>query len=208
MKHANLSQKLDKKGLEILLEKCEGYKKPKVDLEQYITPSHIAAEVVWLAYMKGDIADKQVYDLGCGTGRLGIGCSLIGAKEVTGFDSDANALSIAKENAIKYSLEIKWVKADIKDIKGKCDTVIQNPPFGVQRKEADREFLDKALELGKVIYSMHKAETREFISRYVSKKGFAAELASVKFPLPYSYAFHKKPVKMIGVDIFRIERNS
>ncbi|MEE9594796.1 MAG: METTL5 family protein [Candidatus Hydrothermarchaeales archaeon] len=208
MSQMNAGQKLNKKGLEILLEKCEGYEEPKVNLEQYITPSHIAAEVVWLAYLKGDIEDKKVYDLGCGTGRLGICCALMGAREVTGFDADENALSIARGNAAKFSIKLKWVKADIKDIKGKCDTVIQNPPFGVHRKEADRKFLDKALEIGKVIYSMHKAETREFISRYISKKGFVMELTSVEFQLPYSYAFHRKPVKKIGVDIFRIEKDS
>lgn len=206
MSQLNVRQKLDKKGLEILLEKCEGYREPKIELEQYITPSHIAAEIVWLAYLKGDVEDRRVYDLGCGTGRLAIGCALMGARKVTGFDTDENALSISRENAARFSLEIRFVKADIKDIKGECDTVIQNPPFGVRRKEADREFLDKALEMGKVVYSMHKVATRGFITNYISKRGFLTELTSVEFPLPYSYAFHRKPVKSIGVDILRMEK--
>ncbi len=203
-----LGVKLDKKGLEILLERCAGYRNPKIELEQYVTPSRIAAEVIWLAYLKGDIEDKRVYDLGCGTGRLAIGCALMGAREVTGFDADADALAIARENAARFSVDIKWREADVKDIKGKCDTVIQNPPFGVRRKEADREFLDKALEVGKVIYSMHKTETRGFITGYIAKKGLLTDLTSVKFQLPYSYAFHRKPVKSISVDILRVKKTA
>lgn len=201
-------RRLDKKGLEILLEKCVGYTKPRIELEQYITPSRIAAELVWLAYLKGDIEGKRVYDLGCGTGRLAIGCALMGANEVTGFDADGEALSIARANASKFSVGIKWLEVDVKDIKGECDTVIQNPPFGVHRKEADREFLDKALEVGKVVYSMHKSETRGFITGYIAEKGLLTDLTSVNFQLPYSYDFHRKPVRSVSVDIIRMEKRA
>jgi putative methylase len=206
MGQLRMYQKMDKKDLEILLEKCEGYSDPKAELEQYTTPSSIAAEIIWLAYLKGDIEGKKVYDLGCGTGRFAIGCALMGARKVTGFDVDLSALSIARNNAAKFSLEIEWVNADVKDIKGECDTVIQNPPFGVHRKEADREFLDKALGVGRVVYTMHKAETRGFITSYISKTGLLTDTTRVEFPLPYAYAFHRKPVRRIAVDIFRIEK--
>ena len=38
---------------------------------------------------------------------------------------------------------------------GKFDTVLQNPPFGVQTREADRAFLVKALEVSNSVYSLH-----------------------------------------------------
>ncbi|MFQ5887404.1 MAG: METTL5 family protein, partial [Candidatus Hydrothermarchaeales archaeon] len=94
---------------------------------------------------------------------------------------------------------------DIADVKGECDTVVQNPPFGVQRDKADRIFLEKALEVGEVIYSMHKMETQEFIKGYVQKlNGKIAEIMTIDFILPYSYGFHRKRAVKTKVDIYRI----
>lgn len=210
-----------KKKLEILLEKVESFEKPRAKLEQYVTPANIAAEVLHHAYLKGDIEDKIVFDLGCGTGKFAIGAALLGAREVHGFDVDEEALKVAKKNAEKFSLalarpsdlrlpsgitkQIAWVKSDVKDIKGSCDTVIQNPPFGVKKEKADRVFLKKALELGKVIYSMHKAETRKFVACYVEKLGgIITDVERAEFLLPHSYKFHRKEKKKISVDVYRI----
>ena len=197
--------KLSKKKLEMVLQKCESFKDPKAHLEQYIVPANIAAEVLYLAYMKGDIEDKVVYDLGCGTGRLAIGSALLDAKEVWGFDKDEDALKIARVNSSDIGVDVKWNEMDITKVKGRCDTVVQNPPFGVQTDKADRIFLQKALEVGEVIYSMHKTETREFIKRYVQKlKGEIAEIMTVDFILPYSYEFHRKRLVRTKVDVYRI----
>lgn len=194
-----------KKKLEILLESCEGFKSPKVWLEQYITPSGIAAEILNLAYLKGDVAEKHIYDLGCGTGKLAIGCALLGAKSVTGFDADEDVLKIARENSERLDVDINWIKSDVKDIKGKCDTIFQNPPFGVHRKGADKVFLEKGLKLGKVLYSFHNADTRDFVLAYINRLGgTVTDLLDLDFVLPHSYGFHRKEKKRTKVDVYRI----
>ena len=196
-----------KKRLEIALEGLRDFKDPKIEFEQYITPSSVAAEIINLAYLKGDVEGKSVYDLGCGTGKLAIGCALMGAKEVTGFDADADALKIAKENSERLNVDINWIKSDVKDIKGKCDTLFQNPPFGVHKKGADKIFLRKGLKLGKVLYSFHNATTREFVTGYISELGgVVTDLVTMDFLLPHSYGFHKKEKKRTLVDIYRILR--
>jgi putative methylase len=198
---------ISKKELEILLERCESFKNPKADLEQYVTPSSIAADLLNLAALKGDIAGKKIFDLGCGTGRLAIGASLLDAKEVWGFDLDCFPLEIAKENSEKLKAPVKWQCLDISLLEDTCDTVIQNPPFGVKNKGADRLFLKTALRLGKVIYTMHKTTTRDFVQNYIKKRdGSITDLAAVEFTLPHSYSYHKKRIKRIEVDIYRIER--
>lgn len=42
---------------------------------------------------------STVLDMGCGSGILGIGCALLGAKKVLGVDIDKNAADIANKNA-------------------------------------------------------------------------------------------------------------
>jgi putative methylase len=196
-----------KKKLEILLESCEVFERPKVGLEQYVIPSGIAAEILNLAYLKGDIKDKEVYDLGCGTGKLAIGCALLGAKRVTGVDLDREALEIAEKNAARLGVKVEWVEADVKDIKGESDTVFQNPPFGVKKRRADRVFLQKALELGRVTYSMHKAETKKFVTRYIEALGGEiTDMLSLEFALPHTYKFHRKEIKKTKVNVYRIRR--
>lgn len=198
--------RIGKKRLEIILEGCEPFPVPKVWLEQYTIPAREAAELLHTAFLKGDIEGKKVYDLGCGTGRLAIGAALLGAREVVGVDVDPGALEAAERSAKRLSLDnLRWILSDIKDIKGECDTVLQNPPFGVQRGGADRAFLEKALEFGKVIYTMHKTETREFVVGYVEKLGGkVTDLTRVGFRLPHTYAFHRKAAKTVQVDIYRI----
>lgn len=199
---------MDKKKLEILLEKCSTYAEPRAEMEQYPTPASLAAEIVYHAYLRGDIEGKVVYDLGCGPGIFAIGCALMGATEVWGFDVDNKALKVARRNAEKLGLSnVTFVEKDVKDIRGECDTVFQNPPFGVRRVKADRGFLDKALEVGRVIYTMHKAETTEFVSEYIKTRGgIITDVIDRDFVLPRLYEFHRKEKKKIRVSVYRVEK--
>jgi putative methylase len=198
---------ISKKQLEILLERCTEFAEPKAKLEQYVTPTPIAADLLNLAALKGDIAGRKVFDLGCGTGRLGIGAELLGAAEVIGFDVDCEVIDAARQNAEALGAVVTWKCLDVTVIDETCHTVIMNPPFGVKAKGADRPFIKAALKVGKVIYTMHKTTTRDFITEYIKRCGGAVtDLAQVKFNLPHSYSFHKKRIKRIEVDIYRIER--
>ena len=87
-----------KSSLAVALSKLKLFSKPDVKLEQYPTDSEIAAEILWNAHMRGDLDNKIVADLGCGTGILGIGALLLGAKKVFFVDIDKNALEILKQN--------------------------------------------------------------------------------------------------------------
>src|SRR3989344_4642463 len=73
---------ITKSRLAIALSKIKGFNDPKIRLEQYITDSEIAAEILWNAYLEGDIEGKTVADLGCGTGIFSLGCVKLNAKKV------------------------------------------------------------------------------------------------------------------------------
>lgn len=199
---------MNKKKLELLLEGLEGFSHPHIALEQYTTPTNVAAELLNIASLKGDIQGREVCDLGCGTGILGIGAGLLGARKVYLVDRDREALEIARRNAEKFSLGNVIVHSEVEELEIKAHTVLQNPPFGVHRRGADRAFLRKALEIAPVVYSMHKRETGDFVVRYVRELGAKSiEVLPVSFLLPRSYKFHRKDKKRIAVDVYRIRRN-
>ncbi len=199
---------MDKKSLEILLQRCATYPEPSLALEQYPTPADLAAEIIYHAYLRGDVAGKRVYDLGCGPGIFAIGCAIMGAKEVKGFDVDKKALALARRNAEKLGLRnIAFIEMDVKDIRGECDTVFQNPPFGVHRPGADREFLKKALEVGKVVYTIHKAETGGFVRKYIKDLGgIVTDVTQRDMVLPRLHEFHRKEKKRVRVYVYRVEK--
>ena len=94
-----------KSQLAIILSKLEVFSDPKVKAEQYVTDSEAAASALWNANLLGDIEGKVIADLGCGTGNLGIGAMLLGARRILLIDSDEGALKIAKNNILKLESE-------------------------------------------------------------------------------------------------------
>lgn len=201
---------LKKKNLEIILQKLDSHPDPEPELEQYMTPGDVAARLLQMAFSHGSIEGKSVCDLGCGTGRLTIGAALLGAERVIGIDIDALALEVAEKNAESAGVEVEWRKADVREIDSpKVDTVIQNPPFGVQKRGADMDFLEKALELGKDIYSIHKGvpKNRDFISNQVKELGGkVTHRIEMEFHIPSQFKFHTKDVYRFNVDLYRIVR--
>ena len=169
------------------------FSQPIPELEQYATPVDIVSEIIKQANIQGHLSGN-VADLGCGTGRLAIGAALLGAK-VTGYEIDESALKIAKNYSKKHNLDIKWVNLAIENIDKEYDTVIMNPPFGSQRPGADRAFLNKALEISTNIWTIHMAETNNFIKEFVKlKSGKIVSAYEFNFPIKNTMPFHTKDV--------------
>ena len=186
-----------KRDLEMILGSICPHSHPDILLEQYSITPEIASEILYIAgCIFDDIDGKKVLDLGCGTGRLSIGASIIGAKDVVGIDIDQLAIFQAKKNQKNVNVpKIQWIISDIMTIRGKFDTVIQNPPFGVKRKGADRRFIKKALEVAEVIYSLHNScpKNRAFIKRFVKQHGGRiSDLFQLEFRIPWTFPFHLK----------------
>ncbi len=191
---------MKKNELERKLQKLDTIKEPKASWEQYSTPAAVAADVLFMAYSRGDIQGKRVADLGCGNGIFSIGATLLGAASVVALDIDPACIATARANAETLGLEIEFLELDINSAEIKVDTVLQNPPFGAQRRGADRPFLEAAMRIGKVIYSLHMADTEDFLQRMVaSAGGYIAFQKRYKFQIPHMFAFHAKQKKEIEV---------
>jgi len=225
-----------KKHLEMILERIPKHPNPKVDLEQYSTPSIICADLLWNAYNLGDIYDKTILDLGCGTGILSFASCLMGAKYSLGIDIDEESVDLAiktsQNNDIfkKYSPNINsdFLVSDINkydnifdllyfnNIKKsndlfKFDTVIQNPPFGSQERSkhhTDRKFMEFAVNSANVVYSFHMASTEEFVIKFYEDLGADVTHKLIyNFPIPKIYDFHTEDLKNVKVIVLRVDNS-
>ncbi|HUI40037.1 MAG TPA: METTL5 family protein [Methanothrix sp.] len=194
---------MKKKQLEIMLEGLEGFRNPIPELEQYATPARVAAEMLYLAYMHGDLG--VVSDLGCGTGTLAVGAALLGARAI-GVEIDGRALAVARSNTRKLGADVDFVRGDVNSISLRgIGTVIMNPPFGAQRaSQGDRAFLKKALKTAKIVYSLHNRGSEGFIRRFV-EPCIVQEIHRIPFPLKRCFEFHKSDIRTIEIELYRIE---
>jgi putative methylase len=201
-----------KSGLTQRLAIVAGFEDPTVSLEQYRTPPELAAHLVHTADLQGDIEDRSVVDLGCGTGMLALGAALRGPTRVVGLDIDPDPLATALENERKVASasNVEWVRGDATDAPLRRDgptTVVMNPPFGAQsgNEHADRDFLATAAAIADVSYSIHNAGSRDFVGAFAGDNGGEVTHAyEAEFELPRQYDHHEAERRVIDAEVFRI----
>jgi len=200
------------KELESHLQEVDEFENPKILLEQYPTRPHIAACMLHtMAASFGDVEDKLIADLGCGCGVLSIGCVMLGAGFVTGFDVDSDALDLFSENLSGFEIDnVDLINMDVKNIgpgwENRFDTVVMNPPFGTKHnKGLDLLFLQTGILLARTaVYSLHKTSTRDHVINRAKEWGVTPQvLAELRYDLPQTYKHHKKASVDIQVDFIR-----
>ena len=203
-----------KKDLELQLSQLENFVQAQVQLEQYPTPSSLASDLLWDAYQKGHIKGKTIADLGCGTGILGLGALLLGAKKVYFVDIDPAAIALAKKNVsflekkLEQKFSIVFSCCSVSAFSTKTSVVFQNPPFGVQNEHADRIFLEQAMHIAPLVYSFHKFSTKKFVEKFAEGHGFhVLEVYRYAFPLKAQFSFHTSRIKKIDVGCWCLEKN-
>lgn len=196
------------RDLEIALETVPHHPAPSADLEQYRTPPTIAADLLFRAYALGDLSGRRVLDLGCGTGMLALGAAILGA-DSTGIDVDAASVREAQAAAKRLAVAARFVEVDVAAWTGPADVVVTNPPFGAQRRGADRPFLVAALSLAPVAYVFHLSHTSPFVAAFAADHGAHPTQAwDYEFPLPWQFKFHEKKVERVPVTVTRFEVES
>lgn len=80
------------------------------------TGSHATTRMCLCALQEIDVRGRKVLDLGCGSGILGIGASLLGCRELVGCDIDPKAPDVAAANAALNGITGKRFKIRAGDI--------------------------------------------------------------------------------------------
>ena len=186
------------------LAELEPFAAPDPALEQVATPPEAAAELLRRALAHDDLVGRSVADLGCGTGALGIGAALLGAGPVFGVDLDAAALAVARRNAGRAGVELELLEGPVDRFDRPVDTVLMNPPFGAQRRHADRPFWATAVRLARRrTYAFALADSRTFIARWaVETAAPILETRPVRWALPATFRHHRKARVPLPVDLW------
>jgi predicted RNA methylase len=208
-----------RRELAVFLSKLKVFEKPHIQLEQYSTDSDVAAQLLWQAHLNNELENCSIIDLGCGTGILGIGALLLGAKKITFIDIDATVLKTLKENLeFTYDhweiedFDNRWefINSDASRIKTEelqADIVITNPPFGTKTKHADKLFLEVATKIAPITYSMHKTSTKSFLTSFASSNNIQIIWQEdIKYPLKPTMGIHRKRLERIDVTLICFQR--
>ncbi len=202
-----------KRELEGQLAVVAGFENPRAALEQYPTPPTLAAHVIHLADLHGDIEGRTVVDLGTGTGMFALGAALRAPARVVAVELDRQPLMTAIKNRRRVGTKtaIHWIQADATRLPltiAEPVTVVMNPPFGAQNghEGADRGFLETTASLATVSYSVHNAGSQDFIEAFAADNGGEVTHAfSATFDLDKQFAHQTDETRAIDTEVYRIE---
>ena len=132
---------------------------------------------------------------------------------VVGLDLDPDPLATAQRNErrIATSSAVDWLRADATRAPLSPNvptTVVMNPPFGAQsgNVHADRGFLATAADIADVSYSIHNADSADFVESFATDNaGEVTAAFRAEFDLPRQFEFHEEDRQTLDVEVFRIE---
>lgn len=87
-----------------------------------------------------DDAHRDVLDLCCGSGCIGIALAVCAKARVTASDVSADALELAARNARRNGVTLKTVRSDfLDDVEGTFDMIVCNPPYLTEEEMRQRD---------------------------------------------------------------------
>ncbi|MCI4332569.1 MAG: METTL5 family protein [Thermoplasmata archaeon] len=188
-----------------ILSQVPEFSNPDPKREQVATPPERAADLLFEALARGDLAARSVVDLGSGTGRLAIGAALLGAGPVEGIEADPGAVELARSAASAAGAHVSWTIRDVAGVESAAETVVMNPPFGAQTRGADRPFWEAALACPRAVYAFALADSRTFIARLTVARGARVEAQRpVPWTLGPTFRHHRKRSVELPVDLWVI----
>lgn len=199
-----------KARLETELSTVADFSDPKRELEQYRTPASVAAHLIALADLQGDLDGRRVADLGSGTGMLALGAALQSPEAVFGIEIDPDAIAVAEANERAVDgADVEWVQGDAGDppVDLAGATVVANPPFGAHEdnRHADRTFLEAIADGAAVSYTIHNENSHEFIEAFVMDNGGQITHAyGVSFHVPEQFRHHAAGSHEIQAELYRV----
>lgn len=137
-------------------------------------------------------------------------------KKVFLVEKDEDAIEIATQNlklleekfGKSFEKKVIFVLGYVESLDEKVDIVIENPPFGIQSmKHADKVFLEKAMAIAPVIFTIHKVESKQFMEALCKDHDFEiTHFWPYEFGLKQQYSHHTRRMEYIQVGCWRLEK--
>tara|TARA_B100001564_G_C20547973_1_gene627594 strand:+ start:351 stop:989 length:639 start_codon:yes stop_codon:yes gene_type:complete len=201
--------------LAIELSKLSPHPQQAVELEQYATEGDLAAFFVLAIDQLDIINGKNIVDLGAGNGILGIGCGILGAKNVTLIEGDSKVCEITKQNTSaiieKYATNFTTINCmiGVDEVPENlpCDIVIMNPPWGFQSSKADRPLLEYGFKLEpSSLYVIHSANATH-LEQLGKANGYDCEIVfESNFRLPPKYMHQSRKMGETEIKCWRFHK--
>jgi putative methylase len=187
--------------------------RPIPELEQYTTPSELALRVAY-ELVRATGPGATFADLGAGTCRLSLALLLLGAYRVIAIELDSRLCPLCIEAALRAGVEERLgiicsrITRSMGPLSANIDGVVMNPPYGVWRRGADREFIEYALSLRpEIIIAILKAGNYSFHARIASGWGYKAFLLwRDSIEIPASMPHHRSRIRRVSVDVIAFKR--
>ena len=125
-----IERRLSGEPLQYVLGEWEFYGLPFYVDETVLIPRPDTERLVETALLLLSEDRREVLDLCCGSGCIGIALAALGGAHVTAADISADALSMTERNARRNGVSLKTVQSDLFDsVEGTFDLIVSNPPY-------------------------------------------------------------------------------
>jgi release factor glutamine methyltransferase len=153
-----------------------------------------------------NVKNKDILDMGCGSGVIGIYCVLKGAKKVICADIDEKSIKNSKENIINNKVKniVRVKKSDLFDnIKGTFDYIFGNLPINdeswnlkISTTELMKKFLSECprhiRKGGNVYFTWNSTNNFKPVRDFLVKEGYKFKEKIEKKPERQWYLFEVK----------------
>ena len=165
-------------------------KRFSIRMEQYPTDVRTAIELLSFADSLGRISGRDIADFGCGNGILGIGAALLGARSVDMYDIDGSMTAVCETNIKRTGVSgCSAYLEDFFDVDKKYDTVIANPPFGIQSSFNIRALIIKLEKVADTFFFIYKSNSQ---SKSIADECGLSVREIGDIPIPNLSKFHRK----------------
>ncbi len=110
---------------------------------------------------------RDVLDLCCGSGCIGIALAALGGARVTAADLSADALSMTERNARRNDVSVRTVQSDLlENVEGTFDLIVSNPPY---LSKAEMDARDESLRFEPALALFGGEDGLDFYRRIAAK---------------------------------------
>lgn len=132
-----IERRLSGEPLQYVLGEWEFYGLPFYVNESVLIPRPDTETLVETALKLLKEEQRDVLDLCCGSGCIGIALAVCGNADVTSADISGDALELTERNARRNGVAVTTVQSDLFDgVEGTFDLIVSNPPY-LSKEEMD-----------------------------------------------------------------------